>query len=82
MVLLDINAAAPAMHSRQAHKVVVRALTGRALIEDLLALRRCFDEAPVLFLTSDETALTVSQYRAELAESYRILCRGMTALSR
>jgi predicted ATP-grasp superfamily ATP-dependent carboligase len=26
----------------------------------------------VLFLTSDETVLTVSQYRAELADSYRI----------
>ena len=73
VVLLDTNAAAPAMHSRQAHKVIVRALTGRALIEDLLALRQCFDEAPVLFLTSDETALTISQYRAELAESYRML---------
>ena len=72
VVLLDTNAAAPAMHSRQAYKVVVRALTGPALIEDLLALRRCFEEAPVLFLTSDETALTVSQHRAELAESYRI----------
>lgn len=72
VVLLDTNAAAPAMHSRQAYKVIVRALTGPALIEDLLALRRCFEEAPVLFLTSDETALTVSQYRAELAERYRI----------
>jgi len=72
VVLLDTNAAAPAMHSRQAYKVIVRALTGPALIEDLLALRPCFEEAPVLFLTSDETALTVSQYRAELAERYRI----------
>ena len=73
VVLLDTNAAAPAMHSRRAHKVIVQALTGRALVDDLLALRRCFDAAPVLFLTSDETVLTVSQYRAELAESYRIL---------
>ena len=72
VVLLDTNAAAPAMHSRQAYKVIVRALNGPALIEDLIALRRCFEEAPVLFLTSDETALTVSQYRAELAQSYRI----------
>jgi len=72
VVLLDTNAAAPAMHSRQAYKVIVRALNGPALIEDLIALRRCFEEAPVLFLTSDETALTVSQYRAELAERYRI----------
>jgi len=72
VVLLDTNAAAPAMHSRQAYKVIVRALNGPALIEDLIALRRCFEEAPVLFLTSDETALTVSQYRAELAELYRI----------
>ena len=72
VVLLDTNAAAPAMHSRQAYKVVVRALTGRALVDDLLALRRCFEQAPVLFLTSDETALTVSQHRAELAEGYRM----------
>ena len=72
VVLLDTNAAAPAMHSRQAYKVIVRALNGPALIEDLIALRRCFEKAPVLFLTSDETALTVSQYRAELAERYRI----------
>jgi transposase len=42
VVLLDTNAAAPAMHSRQAYKVVVRALTGRAQFEYLLALRRCF----------------------------------------
>ena len=82
VVLLDTNAAAPAMHSRQAYKVIVRALNGPALIEDLIALRRCFEEAPVLFLTSDETALTVSQHRGELAEIYRIACRGMTALSR
>jgi D-aspartate ligase len=72
VVLLDTNAAAPAMHSRQAHKVVVRSLTGRVLIEDLLALRQCFDDAPVLFLTSDEITLTVSQHRAELAGRYRI----------
>jgi D-aspartate ligase len=71
-VLLDANAAAPAMHSRHVHKVVVRALTGHALVDDLLALRRLLDDAPVLFLTSDEITLTVSQYRAELAGSYRM----------
>lgn len=72
VILLDTNGAAPAMHSRQAHKLRVRALTGETLIDDLLALRQVLDAAPVLFLTSDEITLTVSQHRAALAGSYRI----------
>jgi predicted ATP-grasp superfamily ATP-dependent carboligase len=67
VILLDANGAAPAMHSRRAHKVRVRALTGETLIGDLLALRRILDAAPVLFLTSDEVTLTVSEHRAALA---------------
>jgi D-aspartate ligase len=72
VVILDTNARAPAMHSREAHGLVVDALAGRTLVDDLLALRQVLPGAPLLFLTSDEIALTVSQFRIELAASYRI----------
>jgi len=72
VVILDTHASAPAMRARQAHGVVVRALAGRALVDELLALRQALPGTPLLFLTSDEITLTISQFRNQLAAGYRI----------
>jgi len=72
VVILDTHASAPAMRARQAHGVVVRALAGRALVDELLALRQALPGTPLLFLTSDEIALTISEFRNQLAAGYRI----------
>jgi D-aspartate ligase len=70
--LLDENAFQPAMHSRYGHKVVSSAGSGPALVKDLLALADTIGSPAVLFLNSDDAALTVSKYRAELENSYRL----------
>jgi predicted ATP-grasp superfamily ATP-dependent carboligase len=72
VVLADPNPAEPAMHTRLARKHLISALSGRGLVDDLLALRQTFDDSPILFLTSDEAVATVSEYRSELAGQYRI----------
>jgi predicted ATP-grasp superfamily ATP-dependent carboligase len=59
------------MHSRFAHKVTVSKVSGPSLVDDLLALAGAFSEPAVLFLTTDEAALTVSEHRAALAGKYR-----------
>jgi predicted ATP-grasp superfamily ATP-dependent carboligase len=71
VILVDNDPSAPAMHSRFARKVAVSRLSGSSLVNDLLALGTTFVDRAVLFLTSDDTALTVSEYRTELAKSYR-----------
>jgi D-aspartate ligase len=71
VILVDITPYAPAMHTRFARKVLVSQLAGPSLIRDLLALASTFSTPAVLFLTSDEAMLTVSQYRSELASKFR-----------
>jgi D-aspartate ligase len=71
VVLADNNRYAPAMHTRFARKFVISQSSGPSLIRDLLALATRMPSPPVLFLTSDEAMLTVSEHRAELATSYR-----------
>ena len=72
IIVVDSEATAPALYSRYARKVVMPELSGYAFVEDLLALQNRLDTRPVLFLTSDETALAVSEYRTELQGSYRL----------
>ena len=72
VIIVDQDASAPALHSRYARKHVVPDLTGRSLVRELLTLQATLNVRPVLFLTSDEAVLTVSQYREELAAAYRL----------
>jgi predicted ATP-grasp superfamily ATP-dependent carboligase len=72
VIVIDQDASAPALHSRHARKHVAPDLTGRSLVRELLALQAKLGTRPVLFLTSDEAVLTVSQYREELEAAYRL----------
>jgi len=69
--LVDPNPAEPAMRTRFAQKRIISALSGRTLIDDLLALRTAIGRPSVLFLTNDEAAMTVSEFRRELEGHYR-----------
>src|SRR5262245_56958179 len=70
---LDKDPSAPALHSRFARKFIVSEMSGPPLVKDLLALRGALDESPVLFLTSDDAVLSVSEFREQLLNSYRFL---------
>ena len=72
VVLVDDDAGRPGMHSRYARPSVVSAMSGPALIEDLLAVRACLDHRPVLFPTSDPQVHTISEHRERLAEAFHI----------
>jgi predicted ATP-grasp superfamily ATP-dependent carboligase len=72
VIIVDQDASAPALHSRYARKHVVSDLAGRALVRELLTLQASLNARPVLFLTSEEAVLTVSQYRDELGAAYRL----------
>jgi D-aspartate ligase len=71
VIAIDSTAAAPALHSRHARGVVVPALSGPALVRELFNLHATLGERSVLFLTSDDAALTVSEFRADLARAFR-----------
>jgi predicted ATP-grasp superfamily ATP-dependent carboligase len=71
IILLDEHRFESAMHSRYGDKVVGSAGSGPALVKDLLALADTIGGPAVLFLNSDDAALTVSEYRAELEKNYR-----------
>src|SRR5436853_4448416 len=71
VIAVDSEVTAPALHSRYARKVVMPQLSGYSLVENLLALQARLGCRPVLFLTSDEAVLTVSEHRTELRDSYR-----------
>ena len=71
VIAVDCEVTAPALHSRYARKVVMPELSGYSLVQNLVALQARLNSRPVLFLTSDEAVLTVSEHRAELQGSYR-----------
>ena len=71
VILADPNPALPAMRTRFARAHVISALAGRPLVEDLLTLSATLGGPSVLFLTTDEAATTVSEFRGELEGHYR-----------
>ena len=72
VIVVDSARTAPALYSRYAHSVLMPELSGYAFVQNLLALQARLQSRPVLFLTSDEAALAVSEYRAELQGAYRL----------
>ena len=72
VIVVDREVTAPALHSRYARKVVIPELSGHSFVQNLLSLQAGLGCRPVLFLTSDEAALTVSKYRSELQQGYRL----------
>jgi len=71
VIVVDSEGTAPALHSRYARKVLMPELSGYSLVQNLLSLQADLNCRPVLFLTSDEAALAVSEHRAELESGYR-----------
>jgi len=72
VIVIDREITASALYSRYARKMIIPELSGWSFVRDLMALQTTIGCRPVLFLTSDEAALTVSEHRAELAKGYRI----------
>ena len=72
VVVVDDDPRRPGMHSRYASAFTVGNTSGPALIQGLLALRAELQENPVLFLTYDYHVHTVSKYRDQLKDSYRL----------
>jgi D-aspartate ligase len=70
--VLDDDKRRPGMHSRYARPVVIRAMSGPALIDGLLTLRAQLKHRPMLFMTSDAQVRTLSQYRSRLAEAFHL----------
>lgn len=72
LIAADPHRYQPTMLTRHGRKIRLRALAGPELVEDLLALGRELTPRPVLFLTRDDSAATVSAHRAELEPYYRL----------
>ena len=70
VIVVDKNPIEPGMHSRFARGFVVSALSGRSLVDDLLALSKSLDRPAVLFVTADEMVFTISEFREALDEAY------------
>jgi D-aspartate ligase len=71
VIVIDTKEYEPAMRSRFARGVIVRALTGRALVGELLALAKSLSGPAVLFPTTDEQVEAVSEFRTDLMGTYR-----------
>jgi len=71
VIVIDTKEYEPAMRSRFARGVIVRALTGRALVGELLALAKSLSGPAVLFPTTDEQVKAVSEFRTDLMGTYR-----------
>lgn len=71
--LLDSDVRRPEMQTRKAKPVVVCALHGEELVEELVrwGSARFFGLRPVLFLTQEESVKTVSHHRDRLSALYR-----------
>jgi predicted ATP-grasp superfamily ATP-dependent carboligase len=70
IILLDQDAFSPAAHSVYVSKVVISQSTGVPMVKNLLALSASIGPS-ILFVNSDDAALTVSEYRADLEDRYR-----------
>jgi D-aspartate ligase len=71
VIVVDKNPIEPAMHSRFGRGFVVSALSGRSLVNDLLGLSGSLNGPAVLFPTTDEMVLTISEFRSSLDKAYR-----------
>jgi predicted ATP-grasp superfamily ATP-dependent carboligase len=69
---LDTDLKKPTAQTRFGRKVHVRALSGQAFVDDLLALRETLSGDPVLILTQEASVATVSAMREALSGSYRL----------
>jgi D-aspartate ligase len=70
--VLDDDRWHPGMHSRYAHPVIARGMSGPALVESLLTLRARLGHRPMLFMTSDDQVRTISEYRSRLAGAFHL----------
>jgi D-aspartate ligase len=72
VIIVDKDERLPGMHSRYARPVLVKDMSGPALVEGLLALRAGLDENPLLFLTYDQHVSTVAKHWEELRGAFRM----------
>ncbi len=71
IVALDNDLEKPTAATRYGMKMGIRALSGPDFVDDLLALRRRFENNPVLLLTQEASVGTVSAARDRLSQAYR-----------
>lgn len=71
VVAVDRNFDKPSGKTNSAKKVKVRDVEGDRLIEDLIELRKTFDDNPVLFITMEKSLRTISEQREKLKNIYR-----------
>jgi D-aspartate ligase len=72
VIIVDKDKKLPGMHSRYARPVLVKDMSGPALVEGLLALRARLDDDPLLFLTYDYHVSTVANHWEELRGAFRM----------
>jgi D-aspartate ligase len=70
-IVVDTTKRRPAAWSRFCTCRIVKQLSGRPFVDDLLALQRQLGGRPVLILTDEMAVSTVSEYREELDSFYR-----------
>jgi predicted ATP-grasp superfamily ATP-dependent carboligase len=71
IVAVDTQASAAALWSRYARPRLIRSLSGREFVEDMLRLGESFNQPPVLLLTDEQAVHAVSENRDELSKSFR-----------
>lgn len=72
VIVVDSDRMAPALHSRYARGSLISELSGASCVRNLIDLAVATRTRPVLFLTTDEAVMTVSEHRAALETFYRI----------
>ena len=82
VVALDSDKDRPTCSTRHARVIKAPTLSGDALIEALLRLRRDFAESPILILTQEASVATVSARRSELTNAYRFSMPGNALMVR
>jgi len=70
-IVADTTLRHAAMWSRLGKRHIVRQLSGKPFVEDLLTLQKEIGARPVLILTDEMAVHTVSEYREDLSPHYR-----------
>lgn len=73
VVAVDKNFNKPSGKTNSAKKIKIRDVEGDRLVEDLIALRKSFDDDPVLFITMEKSLRTISEQREKLSGLYRFI---------